>query len=174
MGLLANMTQAIRHHCGNPATVIITLDADDCLIGDQVLDTVCAQYNDGADVTVGTMLRTDKQCDYPVSFATPRNCRGGNVWQHLRTFRKRLFDAIPDAQLRQDGCYIDLSTDWAFMLPIVEIASQPRHIQTPLYLHEPSGRRDAENKIAREAVIARLVALPPLARQTEPSTSGVT
>src|SRR3546814_21114418 len=60
------------------------------------------------------------------------------------------------------------------MLPIVEIASQPRHIQTPLYLHEPSGRRDAENKIAREAVIARLVALPPLARQTESSTSGVT
>src|SRR3546814_12725336 len=31
MGLLANMTQAIRHHCSNPATVIITLDADDCL-----------------------------------------------------------------------------------------------------------------------------------------------
>ena len=69
----------------------------------------------------------------------PRQSRGGNVWQHLRSFRKRLFDAIPDDALRLDGAYADLANVWAFMLPIVEMAENPVHIAEPLYLHEPSG-----------------------------------
>ena len=165
VGLLANTVEAVRHHCGNPETVIITLDADDCLIGVRVLDEVAARYNGGADVTVGSMLRTDKQALYPVTFTKPRDSRGGNVWQHLRTFRKRLFDSIPDGELRQDGCYIDLASDWAYMLPIVEMASQPRHIQTPLYLHEPAGPRDADTTLHREAVIAQIVARLPQAHR---------
>jgi SAM-dependent methyltransferase/GT2 family glycosyltransferase len=164
-GLLANTVEAIRHRCGDPASVIITLDADDCLIGNAVLDALAERYADGADVTVGSMLRTDKHRSYPAQLDAPRAARGGNVWQHLRSFRKALFDAIPDQELRQDGEYVELANDWAYMLPIVELAQRPMHIETPLYLHEPSGKRDPATIRRREAVIAELVSRPPLSQK---------
>ena len=158
-GLLANMVTAIRIVCADPASVIVTLDADDALIGDRVLSRLAVEYERGADVSVGSMLRTDKAADYPVCFDRPRERRGGNVWQHLRSFRKRLFDAIPDDALRLDGEYVDLANDWAFMLPIVEMARNPVHVTEALYLHEPSGvGKDAAGKAAREETVARLVA----------------
>ena len=159
-GLLANMVTAIRHVCGDPETVVVTLDADDALIGKGVLRRLATEYRKGADVTVGSMLRTDKTVTYPVCFDNPRRNRGGNVWQHLRSFRKRLFDAIPDEDLRLDGEYIDLANDWAYMLPIVEMAEHPVHIEEPLYLHEPSGTGKGADRTEREAVIARIVAKP--------------
>ena len=157
-GLLANMVTAIRTVCANGETVIVTLDADDALIGDRVLERLAEEYEGGADVTVGSMLRTDKAAEYPVCFERPRERRGGNVWQHLRSFRKRLFDAIPDEALRLDGDYVDLASDWAFMLPIVEMAGNPVHIPEPLYLYEPSGVGKGAGRAAREETIRRIVA----------------
>ncbi len=157
-GLLVNMVTAIRELCADPESVIITLDSDDALIGDRVLERLAAEYDRGADVTVGTMLRTDKDANYPVCFDQPRRHRGGNVWQHLRSFKKRLFDAIPDDALRLDGDYIDLANDWAYMLPIVEMADLPVHIAEPLYLYEPSGIWKGADRTLREGVIARIVA----------------
>ena len=167
-GLLANMVTAIRTICTDPNTVIVTLDADDALIGDEVLLRLTSEYENGADVTVGSMLRTDKAAEYPVRFHRPREHRGGNVWQHLRSFRKRLFDAIPDDALRLDGEYIDLANDWAYMLPIVEMASNPVHIADALYLHEPSGTgKDAAGRKLRDEVIARIVAKAPAAQRLQ-------
>ena len=167
-GLLANMVTAIRTICTDPNTVIVTLDADDALIGDEVLLRLAAEYESGADVTVGSMLRTDKAADYPVRFDRPRQHRGGNVWQHLRSFRKRLFDAIPDDALRLDGEYIDLANDWAYMLPIVEMAKNPVHIADALYLHEPSGTgKGAPGRKLRDEVIARIVAKAPAAQRLQ-------
>ena len=165
-GLLANMVTAIRSVCANPETVIVTLDADDALIGDDVLLRLAAEYRRGADVTVGSMLRTDKHVDYPVSFERPREHRGGNVWQHLRSFKKRLFDAIPDDALQLDGEYVDFANDWAYMLPIVELAEHPVHIETPLYLYEPaSGSKNPAMRAERDAIIARIVARKSMGRR---------
>ena len=166
-GLLANMVTAIRTICADSETVIVTLDADDALIGDRVLERLAAEYRRGADTTVGSMLRTDKAADYPVCFERPRACRGGNVWQHLRSFRKRFFDAIPDEALCLDGDYVDLANDWAFMLPIVEMADNPVHVPEPLYLYEPSGVGKGTGRAAREEVIRRIVA-------NEPAKTGLT
>lgn len=156
-GQMANLTLAIRHVCTNPDSVIITLDLDDALIGSTVLDRVEAEYLRGADVTVGSMLRTDKHAEYPVTFDSPRRARGGNVWQHLRTFRKRLFDAIPDEDLHINGEYVDIAVDWAFMIPIVEMAEQPVWIREPLYLYEPSGMGKGPDREERERQIAAIV-----------------
>ena len=60
-GGLFNTWNAIANFCGDPNSVIITLDADDALIGRQVLDRVGREYEDGADATVGSMLRLDKE-----------------------------------------------------------------------------------------------------------------
>lgn len=163
-GLMANTVEAIRVHCGSPDTVVITLDADDCLMGDNVLDILAAEYNQGADLTVGSMCRTDKRADYPANLDEPRANRGGNVWQHLRSFRKSLFDQIADDYLRLNGAYVDLASDWALMLAMVELARSPRWIRQCLYLHEPGGARDTETSRQRESVIAALMAKPSLRR----------
>ena len=158
-GLLANMVTAIGTICTNSESIIVTLDADDALIGDRVLERLALEYGRGADATVGSMLRTDKAADYPVRFDRPREHRGGNVWQHLRSFRKKLFDAVPDEALRLDGDYVDLANDWAFMLPIVEMAANPVHIREPLYLHEPSGTGKGTGRAAHEETIRRIVSM---------------
>jgi len=163
-GLLGNTVEAIRVHCGRPDSVMITLDADDCLIGSKVLDILNAEYADGADMTVGSMCRTDKKAWYPACFDQPRARRGGNVWQHLRSFRKSLFDAIPDDYLRLDGDYVELASDWALTLPMAELAVSPRWIKQALYLHEPGGTRDPATIRQRELVIAALIARAPLQR----------
>ena len=156
-GFLANLVTAVRDVCGNPASIIVTLDADDALLGAGVLATLTEAYEGGADATVGTMLRTDKATHYPADFENPRLNRGGNVWQHLRSFRKHLFDCVPDAMLKLDGNYVELANDWAYMLPIIERADCPVYVREPLYLYEPSGYGKGEDRLQREENIARLV-----------------
>ena len=126
-GGMYNTWNAVTNFCTDPESVIITLDADDALIGEYVLERVHVEYEDGADATVGSMVRVDKEAFYPPNFDNPR-WWDSNLWQHLRTFKKRLFDAIDVEDLRIDEEWIDIATDWAFMVPIIEMASSPRHI----------------------------------------------
>jgi glycosyltransferase involved in cell wall biosynthesis len=172
-GGMANLVWAVRHICTNPESIIVLLDGDDSLIGDRVLDVVNNAYHSGADLTVGSMLRTDKESSYRVSFDNPRNKRGGGaVWQHLRTFRKRLFDSVPDEAFRLDGRYIDVAQDWAFMLPMVELAQKPQAIEQLLYLYEPSGEGKHNQREWREGVISRIVAKPSLSSSAANQPKG--
>jgi broad specificity phosphatase PhoE/SAM-dependent methyltransferase/glycosyltransferase involved in cell wall biosynthesis len=159
-GQLANTVMAVRHVCVDADSVVVTLDLDDVLIGPEVVTRVLAAHRSGADVTIGSMLRTDKHVAYPVTFEEPRRRRGGNCWQHLRSFRKRLFDAIPDHELRLDGRYVDIAVDWSFMLPIVEMAERPEWLSDVLYLYEPSGLGKGDGRLARERQIGAIVNRP--------------
>ena len=156
-GSLFNTRRAITEFCANPESVIITLDADDALIGRRALDRVASEYADGADATIGSMLRLDKEADYPADLGNPRS-RGANVWQHLRTFRKHLFDALSEEDLKLDGEWVDLAADWAYMVPIAEMARSPRYIADKLYLYEPASAKTESERRARDAVIARVLA----------------
>ena len=158
-GLLYNTWNAITNYCVDPQSVIITLDADDALIGTRVLDRLRRDYDHGADATVGSMLRLDKEAVYPANFDQPRSWRS-NVWQHLRTFRKYLFDAIDADDLKLDGEWIDIATDWAFMVPIIEMAHHPAYIREMLYLYEPSERKRLTDRGYRDSVIARILKRP--------------
>ena len=160
MGLLANTVLAIRDLVSCPDTAIVLLDLDDALANRDALRNVADHHQAGADLTVGSMVRTDKKTHYPVNFSNPRAHRGGNIWQHLRTFRKSLFDRIDARDLKLDGAWVDLATDWAFMLPMVEMAKNPVWIRDALYLHEPSTCRPPEEKLARERMVGQLVAKP--------------
>ena len=162
-GALFNTWNAITRFCDNPDTVILTLDADDALLGGHVLARVRAEYDTGADVTIGSMLRLDKEAFYPADFHESRSWRS-NVWQHLRTFRKYLFNAIDVEDLKLDGEWVDLANDWAFMVPIVEMASSPRHISESLYLYEPSDQKRAADRTERDLIISRILAKRPYGR----------
>jgi hypothetical protein len=103
------------------------------------------------------MQRLDKQKEYPVDLKDPRSNRGGNVWQHLRSFRKYLFDSIREEDFKINGEWVSIAEDWAFMLPIVEMATKPVHIEEIVYLHEPRTQRSDEMRSFRERIIAQIV-----------------
>lgn len=154
---MENIYNAIRGVCSNPHSVITMLDADDALAQDDALTIVSNAYSQGADVTVGSMIRTDKYAEYPVEFLKARKKRGGNVWQHLRSFRKYLFDAISEEDLRLDGKWIDRAEDWAYMLPIVEMAEDPKYITERIYFYEPSPEKNVRDRENYERTIRKII-----------------
>ena len=153
-----NQYRAIRDLVGRSESIVALLDADDALLGRAVVDKLLAVYREGADLTVGSMLRTDRPADYPVTFENPRTHRGGNVWQHLRTFRRSLFDPIREEDLKLDGGWVPYAEDWAMMLPMVEMASNPVWIKAPIYLYDPSPEQRVYSTADRERVIAGICA----------------
>ena len=161
-GLLANTAMAVRHLIAQADAIVVLVDLDDALASPDALSRVSDEHRRGADLTVGSMLRTDRPgVAYPACFDNPRGQRGGNVWQHLRSFRKGLFDQIDERDmLDDDGQPFELATDWAFMLPLVELAKHPVQIREALYLHEPGEERDGRYRRQREAAISQIVRRP--------------
>ena len=150
-----NLRDAIQQICGNGESIVVTLDGDDGLIGRDTLGKVLALHREGAEVTVGTMVRTDKVADYVVDFEDCRNKRGGgNVWQHLRSFRKRLFDMLGDGELMYDGEWTDVANDWRYMIPMVERAGKRVWLREKVYFHAPSVKGEGFKEM-REVVIGK-------------------
>lgn len=160
-GYIQNLFFAVRDIISNKDSVVISLDIDDALAHKNAIALVKDEYKKGADVTIGSMLRTDKHKDYPVSFENVRKTRGiGNIWQHLRSFKKHLFDKITSEDLKHEGQWIELSNDWAYMLPIIELSHHPREIKEKLYLHEPSTSREASVRRMRMISMGKTVSKP--------------
>ena len=158
-GILANINKAIRNYCADPDSVIIILDADDMLLSKDVLLNLHRNYLKGADMTVGSMLRVEKGImPFVPDFKNPRNIRGGDVWMHLRTFRKYLFDRIDQNDFKKDGEWIDKFTELTYMVPISEMASNPIHIRFPIYLWEPGHVRNDEHYRKNEETINHIIA----------------
>jgi glycosyltransferase involved in cell wall biosynthesis/peptidoglycan/xylan/chitin deacetylase (PgdA/CDA1 family) len=170
VGLLENTSLAVRELVAGDDTVVVLLDLDDALASPSAVQQIAAAHAQGADVVVGSMLRTDRPgTTYRADFTDPRGNRGGNVWQHPRSFRRRLFARIDARDLLDSGGEpFAIATDWAFMLPIVEMAEAPAHIATPLYLHEPGAPRTPERRAERESVIATIIS-----RRRYPRRSGL-
>jgi uncharacterized protein (TIGR00725 family) len=161
---LPNHVFSVRLVCQNPNSIICSVDADDWLANEHVLQNVWNVYSsDGfVEVAVGGLHRTDKVCSYPVVFEGARQNRGGNVWSHLKTFRKHLFDRIRDVDLRnKSGKYFDLATDWAFMLPMVEMATRCAEFKFPTYIYNGTSL----NRLERSTRITEIVAKPPYSRR---------
>ena len=151
--IIENIVIGIRDVIEDPEAIIAMLDADDALIGEDIVTNILDIYSKGADLTVGSMLRTDRYKEYPVQFKNARIQRGSNVWQHLRTFRKYLFDNIAEEDLKIDGNWIPYAEDWAFMLPLVEMARSPVWIRESVYLYDPDPTLRGYSTVEREETI---------------------
>jgi len=158
---MENIYIASTKLCVNPESIIIHLDADDALINTKVLRTLKKHYQKGTDLTVGSMLRTDKHKEYPINFDA-RNSRGGNVWQHLRSYKKYLFDDVPVDYFKIEGKWVPIAEDWAFMIPLSELAENPIHIIEPLYFYQPNKEKSDKTRRIRETVIQQIISKPKL------------
>lgn len=158
----------LHNYCDNPDSIIACVDADDALIGSQALYDIFKKYEMwGVDVTCGRVHQTYRiqpHYRYPVDFRNPRS-KGGNVWQHLKTFKKYLFDSIPlssflyeDSQSRlSESKWLEKCDDYAIMVPVVEMSSSPYQMDFINYFYERDFESRDSNRELKERCIAEVL-----------------
>lgn len=140
----------------SPNSIVCLVDGDDYLLSHAVQTVATAYANPNIAMTYGNVLMDfrpyqDTQQKYFADKAFVNTEYSPAVWKsrsfredgfrcfHLRTFRRWLWDYInPQDFLRSNGDYFHASGDSAFVFPMLELLSDPRHIEfidTPLYVY---------------------------------------
>ena len=151
-GYIKNFQLAVHDICTRPESLIVVLDQDDALMQADAASRLWHAWRDGADLVNAPMFRPDKPLAlYPVCHSQPRRHGGGNVWAHLRGFRKALFERIPEQALTPPGG-VDCLSDYLTMVPMAELAEKPVALEDGYYyLHDrsayPVGRKQREAEL---------------------------
>ncbi len=140
-------------HGLDPATVVLSVDGDDWLAHDRVVEQILARYDQGAWMTWGNYAIWQHDAITPAppdadDVTNRRMCRK-LPWfaSHLKTYRAGLFQQILVSDLRDtDGYWITECTDLATMWPMLEMADdRGRHIQDILYVYNHTNPRSVHN-----------------------------
>lgn len=151
-GYMENFRESIAQVCTNPDTLLVVLDQDDALMHREAVNMLRTAWQAGADLINAPMFRPEKPLTlYEVNYERPRKHGGGNVWSHLRAFRKSLFEQVPNIiwdQAPDPDCLSDFLT----MVPMTELAQHPVFLDGPyLYWHErpaySAERKEREKKV---------------------------
>lgn len=130
---------AVRNIC-NPNALIVLVDNDDFLLRTDALSILWEQFQKGHDYICGNCIRYDKpNKTYSVSsFDSLWSRNGDNIWLHPISFRKELFDMIDKKDMQVDGEFINICTDFAYAVPLIQVANSPVYQPIPIYYFEPS------------------------------------
>jgi hypothetical protein len=161
-GRVWNNRFAVSGLCSDPETMVLVVDLDDALAHPATIGEVATFGQAGHDVLLAAPFRPDNPtCIYSPSFDRVRQTYGGDVWIHIRAFRKRLFDELPDAMFQLDGQWIENLVDYATMIPIVERAHSPIYLPRYRCWHERTTVLDEAGVLNRDRTIRRLLAKGP-------------
>jgi glycosyltransferase involved in cell wall biosynthesis/SAM-dependent methyltransferase len=139
--ILANLVFAMQNIIVDKKTIVVHIDNDDYLLTNHALSRIMDEYKQNAQLTVGNCVRYNKPLKhYKVySFENVWERGGDNVWLHPKTHLRSLFDYVNiEEDLKIEGKYIDVNTDFAFMLPMIEKSAKSVFIPDLLYYFEPS------------------------------------
>ncbi len=174
-GIASNTYKAIHYFVNNPDSIIVIVDGDDALIGKNVLYLLYKKYfYFNNDVVIGKMYRTDKlwsHYPYMPNFYNPR-LYGGSVWQHIRSFKKYLFDSIELVDLKMSWTeetvcklskvgWIEYCVDFAYMIPIVEMSQNPGFVEIYTYYHERTTPNKKEIRKLKDSIIDMILSREP-------------
>ena len=186
VGIAQNTYKAIHYFLENQDSVVCILDADDALIGKNALKNLFEKYSFfDADVVIGKMYRTDKlhaHYEYTPNFINPR-LYGGNVWQHIRSFKKYLFDSLGFDDLKiankqqqtddillskrfsQKMVFPEHCWDYTYMVPIIEMSENPMWINHFNDFHDRATTNTTEIKQRKDQIISEILAKPSKSKQ---------
>lgn len=181
VGVAQNTYKAIHYFMKDQESVVCILDADDALIGKNALKNIYEKYSFfDADVVIGKMYRTDKlhaHYKYTPDFINPR-LYGGNVWQHIRSFKKYYFDSLSFNDLKIANCtpatddillskrfsqkmvFPEHCWDYTYMIPIVEMSENPMWINHFNVYHDRTTINTPEIKKRKDDIISEILAKP--------------
>lgn len=117
------------------------MDNDDYLVNRRAIEIIVNEFHNGAEITCGNCIRYDKPLKtYKIySFERVWERGGDNIWLHPKCFKRKLFDCIDiENDLKIDGFFVDVNTDFAIMLPMIEKSKKNVFIPDILYYFEPS------------------------------------
>lgn len=141
VGELANFVFVMQNVITNQDAIVINIDNDDYLVNDCAIEIIVKEFENGAEITCGNCIRYDKPLKHYkiISFDKAWLRGGDNLWLHPKCFKRYLFDYIDiENDLMVDGKFIEINTDFAFMLPIINRANKKVFIDEILYYFEPS------------------------------------
>ena len=123
-------------------SIIVTVDGDDYLKNDQVLNKLNKIYKDDVWMTYGNFENFQGHkagwvYKYP-NFIIENNLFREYDWlgTHLRTYRKELFMKIDINDFKRNGNWMSTTGDQAFMIPMLEMAGKKSYfIDEPLYVY---------------------------------------
>ena len=131
-------------------SIIITVDFDDWLPHQNVLDILNEYYDENTWLTYGTYseyhgqnryvpARTDVYHRYPDEVISRNNFREYRwMASHLRTFRKKLFDKIENVDFidKTRNDYYNMAGDMSFMFPMIEMCGERfKYIDREMYVY---------------------------------------
>ncbi len=96
-------------------------------------------FNKGYDITLGNCYRSDRPTKkyYIDCFNDILEKNGNNVWIHPKCFKRELCNYLGD-NLKQNGNYFQVCTDYAKTVPMILKAKKPGFIKDVIYYFEPS------------------------------------
>ncbi len=161
-GRVANYRFGVGILAEDPDAMIIVVDLDDALAHPRAAREVLDAGATGHDVVLAAPFRPDAPTHiYEPQFARVRETFGGDVWIHMRAFRKRLFDELADAALEVEGRPLESLVDYASMIPLVERARSKLYLPRYRYWHERSTALDADGERERDRLIKEILAKSP-------------
>jgi glycosyltransferase involved in cell wall biosynthesis len=140
LNILANVYNMV-HSCDDDE-IIVVLDGDDQLFGNNVLTRLSQEYDKGVWLTYGqyrALSNNSIGCSQPI----PNSIILGNSFRrhkwkssHLRTYYAGLFKKIQKKDLLYNGGFFEAATDLATMFPMLEMAGPKQSfIPDVLYIY---------------------------------------
>lgn len=151
-----------------PNSVVVSVDGDDWLKDNQVLNRLEEVYRGGEVwMTYGRYeeypngMAPSEYHEYPREVVENNRFREYNwVASHLRTYKRELFLKIDQEDFKlPNGEWLDVTGDQAFMLPMLEMSGdKSRFIDNVLYVYNVANpSRDGATKVARQIEVANYV-----------------
>jgi len=142
---LRNIYEAIQISNPDPEDIIITLDGDDFLYKQHVLEKVNQVYAEtGCWITYGSYAEFPHGTGGKFSRQIPDEIIKNNSFResewmssHMRTFKFKLWNKIEKQDLlEEDGRFCDGAWDMVFMFPMLEMAGfKSQFIEDTLYIY---------------------------------------
>lgn len=163
-GRISNFIKAITEICTEKDSLVVILDLDDALIDKDIVLKLKKLLKKGHDLIQAGMFRPDKALKlYIPEYNECRKKFGANVWTHLRAFKKELFDRIDkEKYFKVENEWISECTDYATMIPLVELSKKPIFVYEYWYLHESTTKRSLSINLKKEKLIKKILNKPTL------------
>lgn len=144
---LKNLIDGFEKISQNPDDVLITVDGDDWLANENVLQKVADCYNNtDCLMTYGSFVEFPSGITHSYylsaydNYVVSNNLFRNVPWKasHLRTFKKKLWQNIKSVDLinPETNKHYEVAWDLAFMFPMLEMAAErSKHIADLLYVY---------------------------------------
>lgn len=166
IGVLGNQVTMIEGIGMSPEDVLVFLDGDDRFAHPGVLAHLRQVYTDDVWLTYGSYEPDPPHEGCSPAYEIPpdvlrrvggyRRWQRGHqtAWNHLRTMRRFVFDAIPGSHFMLKGEWLPAGADYAIMTPAIELAGHhSRFIPETMVLYT-SDRPDAEWRTLSDEIAA--------------------